>query len=395
MSELVIREQAKPGAAAQGSPSPERIAVTFDNDAGGGSTVRDAGPGDRRSAIFERMQKQIDEGSTIATATDQSAPVEEAPAEGDAAEPVEAAPDGSEAAPADPAPETDKPTDPAPAAPTSFALTQAQLDLETARRELADARNGKRSTDFATFFEKPVDSLRAWIADTLGLKPDAPEVAEEMLALHSELTWDVVDAKDLPAETKDQLSRDRLNRKIRLDSHRRQSDQRASQGSSQEQRARELATSVYDTVKATVPGVPLAERIFRRPAGELIVDALVAGAQSGRIVDVDKKSDTELFTEATRLINEHAREWAKELAPLIATLIPQAAPTAPGVATPNAGQSTVSPQAAPQASDKPRTLPAAKVGAAPSRPAVQAKKPEALSLDPETRRQQIIARHSK
>lgn len=362
------------------------------------------------SALFARYQAKIDAARGEAPAAE---PVAEAPAVDE--QPAEAEAEAVEAQPEEPAAEGDvvtEPTDEQPAAEAapetpaeppvvSFDAERLKLELADARKEVEAVKAQKRTADFDNYFEKPTDAIKQYIADTLGVDVSSPLVKDELRALTSELTFEEISGQDLPEQTQDQLSRDRLNRKIRLDSHRRQSSQRAAQADQQKQleaRARQQAESVYDAVKAQFPDVALAEIAFNRPKGEVIHQALVEAVQTGRIKDWETKSDSELFTEAIRLLNPVLVEWRKQVAPLIAPQPPAPAPVSPGAAKPESPKKNApSPAAAHKPQNaSPRTLPATKAGAAPARPGTPAK-PDAhdLPLSSRDRMAAIFAKYGK
>lgn len=314
-------------------------------------------------------------------ATELAVEGEEAPAEE-----VAAAPEGdTEELAADP----EKPVAAAP-----FELERQRIENQELRRELESYRTGRRRDDFDTYLESPTGALRNWVAGQLGVDAKDPLVDAEMRSIYGELTFDLVPVQD-DAQVKAQLRDDRFDRKVRLDRHRRQADQAATKTSEQERVAREIATSVASGLRDQFPGLGLAEQIFRRPVGEVLVDTLQRAAAAGQIKDWQGRSDTDLFTEAARLVNQFTVEWAKQNAPLLATLTPATAPAAPGTAAkPKApAKPPATSQAAPKkAPATPRTLPPAKAGAAPSRPG-SAPEPQPLSFDPEERQRQILAKH--
>lgn len=377
------------------------LRVTVDHDLGEG---KPEAPRSRSLAeIFAAAQAKLDaakgkpaapapEASTDATATEvDAAPAEPAPEDA----PVDAA-----AEPADEAPVEDQPADPpAPPAP-AFELEQARMELAETRRQLADLEQGRTRADFEGYFEKPVDALKSWVANTLGVKPDDPMVREELQSLYTELTADSLSGQDVPEQYKATLRDDRADRRIRLDSLSRQAAKRAQQSSAQEERARKTALAVYDSVKTQHPAVaPLAELAFRRPVDEVIVSFLQEGVRTGQITGWETKSDGELFTEAIRLANQSLTTWAKNIGSQLATLIPASAPAAPGPSTPQKLEKTTAPSQAPApkpTNAPPRTLPAAKAGAAPSRPDVSGDQtPEPLPLSSKDRMAHIFAKYTK
>ncbi len=279
----------------------------------------------------------------------------------------------------------------------AYELEQSRLELAAARREVEDARAGRRSGDFDAYFDSPLKHVRQSIAAALGVEATDRLVDQEMDALRNALTWSTFSDQDLPDSTKDQLSRDGLDRKIRLDAHRRQSERKAVESSKQDQVAGEIASSIFG--RQTENGVSrfpdaarYAELLYRRPIGEILVDVLKGAYASGQIRDIER-SDEELFTEASRLLNDHCHKVAKSKGLQTATLTPATVPTTPGATPrPNAAQTATSPAAPKKApTAKPRTLPQAKAGAAPSRPST----PQAeasLPLDSESRKAAMFDR---
>lgn len=402
---------------APGPRSPSAISVSFDVDAGlARAPVIDGRPDSGgRDALLARHQARLDAArgapkeaivkdaitapsqasSTAVTivsdeaeadaAESDAAPTEEA-TEGDAPvegeQTAEAAPEGEQATPP---PATPDPVQ-------AFALQQANIELANTRRQLEEVATRGRVADFDTYFDNPVAALKTWIASTLGVAKDSPLVAQEAKALFGELTWDTIAVQDLPEPQQAELSRTRLDRRIRLESHRRQAS-KTTDTAEQAKVVRDTAKAVYQTVAPQFKAASLAEHIFRRPIDEIIVDVAKGAIQQGQIANWQSMSDAELFTTATKILDNYCNQWVRDTAPRISALTSPPAPTKPGTVKPDAAQTPATAQAAPpKATAKPRTLPQQKAGAAPAKPGLAKQETAALPLNPEERRMELIRR---
>lgn len=413
--------ETKTGESVQGrATAPRRPPVTevsFDSSTGSMASAADrVDRAGRAAEVLSRAQARLDNarggpveavqmnehGAAIAPAT--SAPPDEPAPEPEATEePGEPTEIDATGAPVEPAAAEPAPVDePAAAAATETAReVQMRLELEAARADLAEARHqaeswtrGQRDGDFDLYHDDPRAWLRARVAEVLGVDAKDPLVDQEEGALFGELTYATISAQDLPEPQQATLRAERVDRKLRLQSHRRQATQRAQQSSQIEERARHYATSVFDTVAAQFPAARLAERRYGRPIGSLIVDRLQRGLREGTLQNWQTRDDADLFTEAIRLLDNDSRQWAQTLGPQLAPLISAPAPGTPGASSQPAPPQTPKPSPAPTtgATAKPRTLPPKQAGAAPSRPGAPPTQ-EPLSRDPEIRKRQILARY--
>ncbi len=412
-TEVVTSSPQYNGVGARPAARPS-VTITVDSDTGRAAVVDSTEDTKSVGAILARAQAKLEakratsQAATVetVTSTPEEEPVEEAS--------LEAAADGSDDEIVDPeAPaETDDIVDPGTPPPvaakpaaapiaTPFEVEQARIDAATARREAAEARTGRRRDEFDAYFETPVASVKAYVASVLGVGPDSPLVAQEMRDLFAELTWDVVSPQDLPDSQQATLQAERLNRKIRLDNTRRQAAKQETANSAKDEQALGLARAEYERLSAADPRIAavaaLAEGRTGQPFAVVVMETLHRASKEGRIQPAGK-TDSQILQEGIRLVADHFTREATNLAPLIAALTPASAPSTPGTAPkPNAVKATATSQAVAKPPVKPRTLPAAKAGAAPSRPGTPtaSTEPEELSRDPETRRQQISDRYTR
>lgn len=400
-SELVTETQSPPRGGSQ-RQQPGNLTVSFDSAAG---TTSDA-PVTRvdRSAHLAKVlgpKEAIVKDEHGAVVQQEEAPAEEAqeaaPAEGEGTEqeaagevePVEADADAEEA-PAEVEADTATPAH-------QHEIERLRLELANSQRALADYTGTVREERYEQFVADPVTWLRGQIAEALGVDAADPMVAAEQEALFGELTFSAIDVNNLPSEQRQSLKSDRVDRKLRLETHRRQAEKKQSQNSTQVDASRRFARTVFESSKTQFPFAELAERRYGRTLDELIVDVVNDGVQRGYIKDWDKRDTADLVTEAIRLIDTDSRTWAAQLSPQLASLLSASAPAAPGASSqPTAAKKIASPPAAPKPGQnaKPATLAPRKAGAAPTRPGTKPKV-EPLSKDPAVRAKQVIERFMK
>ena len=402
--QIVTRETGNQPQGNQPRRSPT-VTVSFDNDAGVMRSGEAQAPGGKAAALA-RVAALNNAGVEAQQLDEHGAPIAADAGVEPEGEFTDDPPDGEqpdlEAAPADgEAPDGEPEADavPEPAAP-AWEVQNLRGELAEAHRRLDELQQNTRTVNFGAYFDDPAGFLRAKVAEALGVEVDDPSIKEEWRSLIGELTLDGLALQDLPQEQQAQFRADRFDRKIKLDQHRRQAEQRASQVSKAEQQRQQMIQSVIDSSSDRFKALPIAEQRFGRPAWILVRDRLLQGIRAGEIRNWETRDTTELLQEATRLVDSESQQWARSLSPRLAHLSSATAPAAPGASpAPKAGQRAEPSQGAASKKTgtntaKPRTLPNAQAGAAPSRPGAAQKPAQPLSRDPDVRRRQVMAKYN-
>lgn len=330
--------------------------------------------------------------------------------EGDAkpAEPKPDEPPPDEAAPEDPpadgeakpdAPPEDKPADEAKPDPAAAAVHAAEL--EAARAEAVLLRRQLESTGTVTdddrigYVDKPLDAVRGFIAQRLGVKPDAKEVADELAFLRQELLIDAIGADTLADDRKLQRSQEHTDRRWRLGQQLQAASKETQRATEQRTAAVRLVSSVIDATKADHPYLQLATAFGEDPA-QVALDLWVSEVQAGRIKPTG--DDAATAREALRLANQFYQHRADRIAKIRPVDTSQAPATTPTKASAPAGQpgqlkQTPSKAPAKAASAPPPTLSARQAAAPPSAKAPSDGSPRVIvdPHDPATRAAKIAA----
>lgn len=349
--------------------------------------------GDRLSAILARGQggdaKPAETKPTEAP-TDEAA-TEEPPADG-------------EAKPDEPPPE-DKPADEAKPDPAAAAVHTAELEAARAeavllRRQL-EAVGTVTDDDRLGYVDKPLDSIRGFIAQRLGVKQDSKEVADELAFLRQELLIDAIGADTLADDRKLQRSQEHTDRRWRLGQQLQAASKETQRATEQRSAAVRLVSSVIDATKADHPYLQLATALFGEDPAQVALDLWVSEVQAGRIKPTG--DDAATAREALRLANQFYQHRADRIAKIWPVDTSQAPATTPTKASAPAGQpgqlkQTPSKAPAPKAaSAPPPTLSARQAAAPPSAKAPSDGSPRVIvdPHDPANRAARIAAAIAK
>ena len=349
--------------------------------------------GDKLSAILARGKEGDAKPAAVEpppdVPTDEPAP-EELPAD-------------SEAAPDD-APPEDKPAEESKPDPAAAAVHVAEL--EAARAEAALLRRQIETTGTVTdddrlgYVDKPMDAVRGFIAQRLGVKPDSKEVADELAFLRQELLIDAIGADTLADDRKLQRSQEHTDRRWRLGQQLQAASKETQRATEQRTAAVRLVSSVIDATKADHPYLQLATAFGEDPA-QVALDLWVNEVQAGRIKPTG--DDAATAREALRLANQFYQHRADRIAKIRPVDTSQAPATTPTKASAPAGQpgqlkQTPSKAPAPKAaSAPPPTLSARQAAAAPSAKAPSDGSPRVITdpHDPANRAAKIAAAIAK
>lgn len=347
--------------------------------------------GDRLSAILARGQggdaKPAETKPTEAP-TDEAAP-EEPPADG-------------EAKPDEPPPE-DKPADEAKPDPAAAAVHTAELEAARAeavllRRQL-EAVGTVTDDDRLGYVDKPLDSIRGFIAQRLGVKQDSKEVADELAFLRQELLIDAIGADTLADDRKLQRSQEHTDRRWRLGQQLQAASKETQRATEQRSAAVRLVSSVYDAAKADYPYLPIATVDGYDPA-QVGLDLWVKAVNDGRIKPTG--DDAANAREALRLANQfyqHRADRIDKIRPVDTSQAPATTPTKASAPTGQPGQLKQTPSKAPAkaASAPPPTLSARQAAAPPSAKAPSDGSPRVIvdPHDPANRAVRIAAAIAK
>ncbi len=344
--------------------------------------------GDKLSAILARGKEgdaKPAESKPTEAPTDEAAP-EEPPADG-------------EARPDEPPPE-DKPADEAKPDPAAAAVHTAELEAARAeavllRRQL-EAVGTVTDDDRLGYVDKPLDSIRGFIAARLGVKPDAKEVADELAFLRQELLIDAIGADTLADDRKLQRSQEHTDRRWLLGQQLQAASKETQRATEQRSAAVRLVSSVIDATKADHPYLQLATAFGEDPA-QVALDLWVSEVQAGRIKPTG--DDAATAREALRLANtfyQHRADRIAKIRPVETSQAPAIAPTKASAPAGQPGQLKQTPSKAPApkaASAPPPTLSARQAAAAPSAKAPSTASPRVIvdPHDPATRAAKIAA----
>jgi len=309
----------------------------------------------------------------------------------------------AEATPEEPPPE-DKPADEAKPDPAAAAVHAAEL--EAARAEAVLLRRQLETTGTITdddrlgYVDKPLDSIRGFIAARLGVKQDSKEVADELAFLRQELLIDAIGADTLADDRKLQRSQEHTDRRWRLGQQLQAASKETQRASEQRSAAVKLVSSVIDATKADHPYLQLATAFGEDPA-QVALDLWVSEVQAGRIKPTG--DDAATAREALRLANSFYQHRADRIAKIRPVETSQAPATAPTKASASAGQpgqlkQTPSKAPAPKAaSAPPPTLSARQAAAPPSAKAPSDGSPRVIvdPHDPANRAARIAAAIAK
>jgi hypothetical protein len=286
-----------------------------------------------------------------------------------AAEPAAEGAEG-EQPPADPPAEEEAKPDAVEAATLKAEIAARENELALARAQLDRYQSGAVSDDErAGWIERPIDTLRSHVARMLGVKPDAPEVTEELAHLQRELTLEAVGVSNLPDERKQQRTVERYDRAERLKQTVRQASQATTQAAQQRTQVVGFVASTLEAAKDEFPYAGLASEMDGRKPEEAALDLWMAAVKDGRVKIGE--SDAANVREALRLTNDHYKARLEKLnarqpkttAPPPATA---PAPASPTGAAPGARDQTQSRAPAKKpASDPPKTLSAKQAAASP------------------------------
>lgn len=348
--------------------------------------------GDRLSAILARGKEgdaKPAESKPTEAPTDEAAP-EEPPADG-------------EAKPDEPPPE-DKPADEAKPDPAAAAVHTAELEAARAeavllRRQL-EAVGTVTDDDRLGYVNKPLDSIRGFIAQRLGVKQDSKEVADELAFLRQELLIDAIGADTLADDRKLQRSQEHTDRRWRLGQQLQAASKETQRATEQRSAAVRLVSSVIDATKADHPYLQMAPAFGEDPA-QVALDLWSTALNAGRIKD--SGDDAANAREALRLANQFYQHRADRIAKIRPVDTSQAPATTPTKASAPAGQpgqlkQTPSKAPAPKAaSAPPPTLSARQAAAPPSAKAPSDGSPRVIvdPHDPANRAARIAAAIAK
>lgn len=347
--------------------------------------------GDRLSAILARGQggdaKPAETKPTEAP-TDEAAP-EEPPTDG------EARPDE---------PPEDKPADEAKPDPAAAAVHTAELEAARAeavllRRQL-EAVGTVTDDDRLGYVDKPLDSIRGFIAQRLGVKQDSKEVADELAFLRQELLIDAIGADTLADDRKLQRSQEHTDRRWRLGQQLQAASKETQRATEQRSAAVRLVSSVYDAAKADYPYLPIATVDGYDPA-QVGLDLWVKAVNDGRIKPTG--DDAANAREALRLANQfyqHRADRIDKIRPVDTSQAPATTPTKASAPAGQPGQLKQTPSKAPApkaASAPPPTLSARQAAAPPSAKAPSDGSPRVIvdPHDPANRAARIAAAIAK
>lgn len=259
------------------------------------------------------------------------------------------------------------------AKPDPVALAAYKADLDAAHAELALARakleraGGVSDEDRTAYIERPVDTLRAVIAARLGVKPDAPEVKDELAHLQRELTIEMVGLDNLPDEQKHKRTTERYERSERLKQTVRTASQSTAAQAQQHQQVVGFVAQALESAREEFPFVGLASELDRQPPAEVALTLWLAAVKAGKVAPGG--DDAANVREALRLTNEHYKTRLAKLTarqPTTTAPAPAPAPAAsPKGAAPGAPASTKSAAPPKGGSATPRTLSARQAAAAP------------------------------
>ena len=348
--------------------------------------------GDRLSAILARGQggdaKPAETKPTEAP-TDEAAP-EEPPTDG-------------EARPDEPPPE-DKPADEAKPDPAAAAVHTAELEAARAeavllRRQL-EAVGTVTDDDRLGYVDKPLDSIRGFIAQRLGVKQDSKEVADELAFLRQELLIDAIGADTLADDRKLQRSQEHTDRRWRLGQQLQAASKETQRATEQRSAAVRLVSSVIDATKDDHPYLQLATAFGEDPA-QVALDLWVSEVQAGRIKPTG--DDAATAREALRLANQfyqHRADRITKIRPVDTSQAPATTPTKASAPAGQPGQLKQTPSKAPApkaASAPPPTLSARQAAAPPSAKAPSDGSPRVIvdPHDPANRAARIAAAIAK
>mgnify|MGYP000925928757 CR=1 FL=1 len=347
--------------------------------------------GDRLSAILARGQggdaKPAETKPTEAP-TDEAA-TEEPPTDG-------------EARPDEPPPE-DKPADEAKPDPAAAAVHTAELEAARAeavllRRQL-EAVGTVTDDDRLGYVDKPLDSIRGFIAQRLGVKQDSKEVADELAFLRQELLIDAIGADTLADDRKLQRSQEHTDRRWRLGQQLQAASKETQRATEQRSAAVRLVSSVIDATKDDHPYLQLATAFGEDPA-QVALDLWVSEVQAGRIKPTG--DDAATAREALRLANQfyqHRADRITKIRPVDTSQAPATTPTKASAPAGQPGQLKQTPSKAPAkaASAPPPTLSARQAAAPPSAKAPSDGSPRVIvdPHDPANRAARIAAAIAK
>lgn len=348
--------------------------------------------GDRLSAILARGQggdAKPAETKPTEAAPDEAAP-EEPPADGEAK--------------LDEPPPEDKPADEAKPDPAAAAVHTAELEAARAeavllRRQL-EAVGTVTDDDRLGYVDKPMDAVRGFIAQRLGVKPDSKEVADELAFLRQELLIDAIGADTLADDRKLQRSQEHTDRRWRLGQQLQAASKETQRATEQRSAAVRLVSSVYDAAKADYPYLPIATVDGYDPA-QVGLDLWVKAVNDGRIKPTG--DDAANAREALRLANQfyqHRADRIDKIRPVDTSQAPATTPTKASAPAGQPGQLKQTPSKAPApkaASAPPPTLSARQAAAPPSAKAPSDGSPRVIvdPHDPANRAARIAAAIAK
>lgn len=347
--------------------------------------------GDRLSAILARGKEgdaKPAETKPTEAPTDEAAP-EEPPTDG------EARPDE---------PPEDKPADEAKPDPAAAAVHTAELEAARAeavllRRQL-EAVGTVTDDDRLGYVDKPLDSIRGFIAQRLGVKQDSKEVADELAFLRQELLIDAIGADTLADDRKLQRSQEHTDRRWRLGQQLQAASKETQRATEQRSAAVRLVSSVYDAAKADYPYLPIATVDGYDPA-QVGLDLWVKAVNDGRIKPTG--DDAANAREALRLANQfyqHRADRIDKIRPVDTSQAPATTPTKASAPAGQPGQLKQTPSKAPApkaASAPPPTLSARQAATPPSAKAPSDGSPRVIvdPHDPANRAARIAAAIAK
>lgn len=320
--------------------------------------------GDRLAAIIARGKEgdaKPVEAKAVETPSD---PPPDPPDEGAPDEP----PADGEAKPDDPPeakPDEAKP-DPAAAAVHVAELEAARAEAALLRRQL-EAAGTVTDDDRLGYVDKPLESIRGFIAQRLGVKQDSKEVADELAFLRQELLIDAIGADTLADDRKLQRSQEHTDRRWRLGQQLQAASKETQRATEQRSAAVRLVSSVIDATKADHPYLQLATAFGEDPA-QVALDLWVSEVQAGRIKPTG--DDAATAREALRLANQFYQHRADRITKIRPVDTSQAPATTPTKASAPAGQpgqlkQTLSKAPAPKAASAPPPTLSARQAAAP------------------------------
>ncbi len=367
------------------------VVMGSDAEARTAATAPRIATGDRLAAIIARGKEgdaKPVEAKTVETPADP-------PAAPDEAAPDEPPADG-EAKPDDP-PE-DKPDE---AKPDPAAAAVHVAELEAARAEAALLRRQLESTGTVTdddrlgYVDKPLESIRGFIAQRLGVKQDSKEVAEELAFLRQELLIDAIGADTLADDRKLQRSQEHTDRRWRLGQQLQAASKETQRATEQRSAAVRLVSSVIDATKADYPYLQLAT-VFGDDPAQVALDLWTSKVQAENIKPTG--DDAAIAREALRLANQFYQHRADRIAKIRPVDTSQAPATTPTKASAPAGQpgqlkQTPSKAPAPKAASAPPPTLSARQAAAPPSAKAPSDGPRVIvdPHDPATRAAKIAA----